>query len=78
MTLVFIEPISAPIASQGLKKNEYVSKSITIPDATVSDLEKVIKDVWSDIKNLHFEKLKERDKDVCAKCDFDTICWRQR
>ncbi|MCX5678210.1 MAG: ATP-dependent DNA helicase [Candidatus Omnitrophica bacterium] len=76
LTLVFIEPVSANIARSSLKKGDYISKSVYITDEMVAELEGIIKDVWSDIKKLRFEKLKTRDENICAKCDFDNICWR--
>ncbi|MBU1809435.1 MAG: ATP-dependent helicase [Candidatus Omnitrophica bacterium] len=76
LTLVFIEPLSEKISRASLKKGDYVSKSVQVTDEMVADLEKIIKDVWGRIKELRFEKLNERDKDICANCDFDNICWR--
>ena len=76
LTLVFIEPVSANIARSALKKGDYISKSVSIPNDMVADLEKIIKDVWKGIKELRFEKLKERDEEICGRCDFDNICWR--
>jgi hypothetical protein len=46
-----------------------------ISDQMADNLESVIKNVWSDIKQLKFEKLKERDAKICGPCDFDAICW---
>jgi hypothetical protein len=76
LTLVFIEPVSANIARSSLKKGEYIAKSVCVTDEMAGELEGIIKDVWNDIKGLRFEKLKERDANICAKCDFDNICWR--
>ncbi len=76
LTLVFIEPVSEKIPKASLKKGDYVSKSVQVTDAMIADLEKIIKDVWSSINGLRFEKLSERDKDICVNCDFDSICWR--
>jgi len=74
--LVFIEPLAENIVRQGLVKGQYISKSIAISDDMVKELERIIKEVWGNIKELRFEKLEKRDEDTCAKCDFDTICWR--
>lgn len=76
LTLVFIEPLAEKISRASLEKGDYVSKSVQVTDAMVADLEKIIKDVWGRIKELRFEKLDERDKDICGNCDFDNICWR--
>ncbi len=73
--LVFIEPLSSDLRKQGYKKGEYITKSIDISDGMVEELEGVIKDAWQNIKQLRFEKLKERDKEICGRCDFDAICW---
>ncbi len=73
--LVFIEPVSVDLRRKGFKKGEYVTKSIWIPDAMVKKIEEVIKGAWHNIKDLRFEKLKERDKETCGRCDFDSICW---
>jgi len=74
--LVFIEPINADMRRLGYKKGDYVSKRIEITDEMVARLEEVIKEVWANIKDLQFEKLKERDEKKCGNCDFDTVCWR--
>jgi DNA helicase-2/ATP-dependent DNA helicase PcrA len=76
LTLVFIEPVSENIVRASLKKGDYVSKSVSITDGMVTELEEIIKGVWNGIKELRFEKLKGRDEDICSKCDFDDMCWR--
>ena len=73
--LVFIEPVSADLRTQGYKKGQYVTKRVEISDTMVSDVEELIKNVWSRIKRLEFEKLPERDERICGNCDFDPICW---
>ncbi|MBN2453083.1 MAG: ATP-dependent helicase [Candidatus Omnitrophica bacterium] len=76
-TLVFIEPVSANIGRGrgGFKKGQYANKTVAISGEMVDSLEKVIKDSWNNIKELRFEKLEERDKDICGNCDYDDICW---
>jgi DNA helicase-2/ATP-dependent DNA helicase PcrA len=73
--LVFIEPVSADLRTQGYKKGQYVSKRVEISDEMVGEVEEVIKDVWGKIKHLEFAKLPERDEKICGRCDFDPICW---
>jgi len=73
--LVFIEPVSADMKRLGYKKGDYATKTVTITEAMVKELEEVIKRVWNDIKALRFEKLEARDEDTCRNCDFDSICW---
>ncbi len=73
--LVFIEPVSEDIAKLGYKKGDYATKVVEISDAMVDSMEDIIKKSWNDIKLLHFEKLKERDKEKCRQCDFDDMCW---
>ena len=73
--LVFIEPVSADLRTQGYKKGQYVSKRVEISDEMVDEVEEVIKDVWGKIKHLEFAKLPERDEKICGRCDFDPICW---
>ena len=73
--LVFIEPVSADLRTQGYKKGQYVTKRVEISDEMVSDAEELIKKVWSQIKSLEFEKLPSRDEKICGRCDFDSICW---
>ena len=75
--LAFVsEPVSADMRKIGYKKGDYVSKYVEISDEMVSDIEKIIKDVWHNINRLRFDKFKERDEKLCARCDFDDICWR--
>ena len=75
--LAFVsEPVSVDMRKIGYKKGDYVSKYVEISDEMVSDIEKIIKDVWHNINRLRFDKFKERDEKLCARCDFDDICWR--
>ena len=73
--LVFIEPLKADLRKYGYKKGDYANFSVEISEGMVDDMDKLIKDTWSDIKKLKFEKLPARDEDKCGKCDFDYICW---
>jgi CRISPR/Cas system-associated exonuclease Cas4 (RecB family) len=73
--LVFIEPVSSDMRREGYKKGQYATKAIEIPDDMVAGIEKLIKAVWHNIKQLHFEKLSKRDDKICGRCDFDQICW---
>ncbi|MCM8782657.1 MAG: PD-(D/E)XK nuclease family protein, partial [Candidatus Omnitrophica bacterium] len=75
--LVFVEPAKSTVAKYGLKKGEFINKTIAITDKKVKELEGVIKRVWQSIKKLNFEKLPQRDEKKCDKCDFDSICWGQ-
>jgi ATP-dependent helicase/DNAse subunit B len=74
-SLVFIEPVTADLRTQGLKKGQHVTKRVEITDSMVSDVEGLIKNVWGRIKALDFEKLPCRDEKVCGMCDFRGICW---
>lgn len=74
--LVFIEPVSTSLRGEGYKKGDFVTKLITIPDAMVESMERLIKDVARDIREFRFEKLPKRDIKKCGTCDFDDICWR--
>jgi len=73
--LLFIEPVSKDLRKEGHRKGDHVSKSVRISDSMVEEVEGLIKNVWRDIQQLRFEKLKMRDDDKCGKCDFDKICW---
>lgn len=73
--LVFVEPLSVNIGRTGLKKGDYVTRSIEIRDDMVKELEGLIVRCWADISALKFERLRERDEKKCGKCDFASICW---
>jgi CRISPR/Cas system-associated exonuclease Cas4 (RecB family) len=73
--LVFIEPVSMDLRTQGYKKGDCVTKRVEISDEMVADVEELIKNVWKKIKALDFAKLPERDEKICTRCDFDSICW---
>lgn len=73
--LVFVEPAKTSVAKYGLKKGEFITKKVGLTDDMVEELEKVIKDVWSKIQELNFDKLVKRDDSKCGNCDFDGICW---
>lgn len=73
--LVFVEPAKDTVKMYNLIKGKYVDKKIRITEGMVCDLEELIKDVWNSINNLEFDKLPEKDKDICPSCDFCSICW---
>ena len=73
--LAFIEPVSADIRKLNLEKGTYVSLPVQIPEEMVAEMEEIIKDTWSNIKSLRFEKFAKRDEEKCGKCDYDDICW---
>jgi DNA helicase-2/ATP-dependent DNA helicase PcrA len=73
--LVFIEPLSADIRKLDLKKGDYISLPVAIPEEMVSEMEGIIKETWDNIKSLRFEKFAKRDQGKCQKCDYDDICW---
>ena len=73
--LVFTEPLSADIRKLSLKKGDYVSLPVQISEKMVAEMEEIIKDTWSNIKSLRFEKFAKRDEEKCGKCDYDDICW---
>jgi radical SAM protein with 4Fe4S-binding SPASM domain len=49
--------------------------AVEITDSMVEQAKELIKNIWSEIKNLKFERLPERDENKCSRCDFDDICW---
>ncbi len=73
--LVFLEPVSDDAPRSCLKKGAFRNEKIEITDKMVSDLSCTIKKSWSKIQDLEFEKLPQRDKAKCGRCDFDGICW---
>ena len=73
--LVFVEPAKSDVIKYGLKKGEFVNKKVIITEDRVKELKAVIKKVWHDIQELHFDKLPKRDESKCGRCDFDMICW---
>jgi CRISPR/Cas system-associated exonuclease Cas4 (RecB family) len=73
--LVFIEPARDDMKKLGYEKGDFVTKAVEVTDEMTKKLEGLIIDVWANIKDLKFEKLKERDEDKCKFCDFNDICW---
>jgi DNA helicase-2/ATP-dependent DNA helicase PcrA len=73
--LAFIEPLKADIRKHGYKKGDYADYAVEISEKMVDDMQELIKEIWSDIKKLKFEKLPARDEKRCGNCDFDYICW---
>jgi DNA helicase-2/ATP-dependent DNA helicase PcrA len=74
--LQFLEPVSETVKKYELDKGEYRDMDIELTGEMVSELEGLIIKCWQDIQELRFEKLPERDdKDRCARCEFDPICW---
>ncbi len=77
-TLVFTREINETVPKYGLKKGEYINKSVELTDDMVSELKKVINDCWSNITALRFEKLEnteENRRKICARCEYNDICW---
>lgn len=77
-TLVFVEPVKEDtLKKYGLKKGEFVNKTVEITEDMAAELECVIKKCWDSIMKLDFGKPPERDNDVekCGGCDYDNICW---
>lgn len=75
--LVFVEPAKKSVIKYGLKKGEFINRTIEITDNMVSELEEAIRNCWRSIKKLDFEKLPEKDEDVkkCGGCVYRNICW---
>ena len=76
--LVFTAPVKSTVAKYGLRKGEYINKTVELTDGMVSELEEVINDCWRNIMNLKFEKLEDAEKnrrDTCEKCEYNDICW---
>ena len=75
--LVFLEPAKDTVIKHGLEEGEYVKKEVELTGNMVSELERVIRDIWCRIKRCEFPKLPERVDDFkkCKGCDFDDICW---
>lgn len=73
--LQFLEPATKDVAKYDLVKGRYVKYPVELSDKLVTELERIIKNAWKDMQDLKFEKLAERDKEICGRCDFDGICW---
>ncbi len=74
--LQFLEPASETVKKYELDKGQYRDIDIELTDEMVTELEKLITRCWRDMQQLKFEKLPERDdRDRCARCEFDPICW---
>ena len=74
--LQFLDPVGAGVKKYGLEKGAYRNEEVDLTDRMVEELEDVIRKCWSDIQDLKFEKLEERDdRERCKFCDFDSICW---
>lgn len=73
--LVFVEPAKEDIQRYGVKKGEPAEFKIELNEDLVDEMVSIIKNAWSNIQGLHFEKLPERDKKKCSRCDYDHICW---
>jgi len=74
--LVFVEPAKDDLIKYGIKKGEPAEFKVGLTEDMVDEMVSIIKNTWRNIQGLYFEKLPERDKDKCAYCDFDHICWK--
>jgi len=75
--LAFVEPSKEEIRKYGIKKGEPVELKVELTQEMVDEMVGIIKNVWTGIEELDFQKLKERDPDKkkCGGCDFNHICW---
>lgn len=73
--LVFVEPAKDNMVTYGVKKGEPAEFKVEITEEMVDEMIGIIKNIWANIQDLHFEKLPERDRKKCGNCDFDYICW---
>jgi len=73
--LVFVEPSDEDYIKYNIRKGESVEFKIELTEGMVDEMIGIIKNVWANIQQLHFERLPERDKKKCLYCDFDHICW---
>ena len=72
-TLAFTEETKTK--GKGYEKGQYISKTVPITDAMVSEVDSLIQDVSGKIRSLRFDKLSERDESKCGMCDFNEMCW---
>lgn len=72
----FLEPVSRTIKKYNMEKGMFQDIEVALTDEKTMELECVIKEAWANIKNLKFERLPEKDDEKCARCDYDSICWR--
>ncbi|MFH1394804.1 MAG: ATP-dependent DNA helicase [Candidatus Omnitrophota bacterium] len=76
--LKFLEPAASTVKKYNLEKGVFRDETVNLTDAMVHDLEKFIIECWKNIQALNFEKLDCRDdKEKCARCEYDSICWVQ-
>ena len=73
--LLFVEPARDELRSYGIRKGEPTEFKVELNRDMVEEMVAIIKNAWRNIQDLHFEKLPERDKKKCPRCDFDHICW---
>ncbi|PIP67632.1 MAG: hypothetical protein CO035_06150 [Candidatus Omnitrophica bacterium CG_4_9_14_0_2_um_filter_42_8] len=73
--LVFVQPAKKDLRKYGIKQGEPTEFKVALTGDMVDEMTGIIKNTWRNIQDLSFEKLPERDKDKCANCDFDRICW---
>ena len=73
--LVFVEPAKKDLIKYGIKQGEPTEFKVELSEDMVDEMVSIIKNTRSNIQNMHFEKLHERDKDKCGNCDFNHICW---
>jgi CRISPR/Cas system-associated exonuclease Cas4 (RecB family) len=73
--LVFVEPAKKDSGKYGIKEGEPTEFKVGLTEDMVDEMIAIIKNTWKSIQSLNFEKLPERDKNKCAHCDFDRICW---
>jgi hypothetical protein len=73
--LVFVEPVKKTVRKYNLTEGEFIDKKVEITDAMVGELVDIIKDAWTRINNLEFDKFEEYDRRACENCDFTSLCW---
>jgi len=74
--LVFVQPAKKDLRKYGINQGEPAEFKVELREEMVDEMTNIIRNTWRNIQDLSFEKLSERDKDKCAHCDFDRICWK--
>ncbi|MDP3976374.1 MAG: ATP-dependent DNA helicase [bacterium] len=74
--LVFLDPVKATVKKYGLEEGVFASKTVQISSEMVSQYEKILGDIWKNIRALEFQRLEKFEESKCGHCPYQGVCWK--
>ena len=76
-SLVFIDPVKKSVKKWGLEEGAFQNFTVELTQEMLKQYEQLLGEVWTNIQDMHFERLEEYDDKKCGFCPYQHICWKQ-